>query len=77
MMVAAVMLLSCIQNPAALRSDNTFLQKFKTLDYIGPLLFVPAIVCIILALQWGNTYYPWHSPVIITLIACGGLTIPI
>ncbi|KAK0636634.1 major facilitator superfamily domain-containing protein, partial [Bombardia bombarda] len=40
-------------------------QKF---DLLGTVFLVPALVCLLLALQWGGTAYPWNSwRVILTL----------
>ncbi|KAH8734144.1 major facilitator superfamily domain-containing protein [Ilyonectria robusta] len=42
--------------------------KFKQLDPIGNFCFFPGVVCLILALQWGGTTYPWSDARIIVLI---------
>jgi predicted MFS family arabinose efflux permease len=45
--------------------------KVKQLDPIGNLVFFPGIVCLILALQWGGSVYPWKSArIIVLLILC-------
>ena len=33
----------------------------KLLDPIGNLIFVPAILCLLLALQWGGVTYAWSD----------------
>lgn len=38
-----------------------FQARFKQFDPIGTTLFIPAIVCLLLALQWGGSKYPWSS----------------
>ena len=49
-------------------------QSFRTilgkLDLIGFVLFAPAAIQFIFALEWGGTYYPWNSATIIGLF-CG------
>lgn len=42
----------------------------EKLDLTGFCLFAPAAIQLILALEWGGTYYPWDSPKIIGLF-CG------
>lgn len=49
-------------------SKLPLLTKAKRLDPLGLLFFVPSIVCLILALQWGGTSSPWSSPKIIGLL---------
>jgi MFS family permease len=50
--------------------DQTFLQRFRKLDLSGTALFIPAIICLLLALQWGGAEYPWSSAKVIGLF-CG------
>ena len=42
--------------------------KIKQLDPIGTLVFLPAIICLVLALQWGGVEYAWKNVRIIVLI---------
>jgi hypothetical protein len=44
-------------------------------DPIGTVLFVPAIICLLLALQWGGTEYAWNSGRIIALFVVFGVCI--
>ena len=43
-------------------------QKFKELDLIGNLVFVPSLTCLFMALSWAGTNYPWNSPIVIVLL---------
>ena len=44
-------------------------EKFLQMDPLGTVTILAAVVCYILALQWGGTTKPWNSsPVIGTLI---------
>jgi hypothetical protein len=50
------------------------IQKF---DPFGTVIFVPAIVCLLLALQWGGSKYPWGDGRIIALLVIFGVLISI
>ena len=51
-----------------------WLGKLKQLDPIGNLVFFPGIICLVLALQWGGTQYPWSDArIIVLLVLCGVL----
>ena len=54
---------------------QSWLRTFKNLDPIGTLVFVPAIVCLLLALQWGGVNYAWSDPRIIALFVVFGVVI--
>ncbi|ETI28885.1 hypothetical protein G647_01337 [Cladophialophora carrionii CBS 160.54] len=46
----------------------TAMSQVKRLDPIGILFFIPSIVCLILALQWGGSTYSWSAPRVIGLL---------
>ncbi|KAH0165205.1 MFS general substrate transporter, partial [Aureobasidium melanogenum] len=48
-------------------------HRIKRLDLIGASLLIPATVCLLLALQWGGTTYPWNNRRIIALFIVGGV----
>ncbi|KAI0195441.1 MFS general substrate transporter [Astrocystis sublimbata] len=58
-----------IKKPA----KEPFLQRLMHFDPIGTLIFIPAIVSLLLALQWGGTMYPWNSGRIIGLFVTFGV----
>ncbi|KAE9370450.1 MFS toxin efflux pump [Stipitochalara longipes BDJ] len=51
----------------------TITQRILKLDLIGASILVPAVVCLLLALQWGGSTYPWRSSKIIGLFVGFGL----
>jgi len=50
-------------------------EKLDRLDPIGSLFFLPGIVCLLLALEWGGSKYPWSNARIIVLFVVFGLLI--
>jgi len=57
------------------KSDLSGKQKLGQLDLPGTIVFIPAIVCLLLALQWGGSKYPWSSGRIIALFVVFGILI--
>jgi hypothetical protein len=54
--------------------DNISLsERILKLDLIGASILVPAVICLLLALQWGGSTYPWKSSKIIGLFVGFGL----
>ncbi|KAF8176240.1 major facilitator superfamily domain-containing protein [Mycena galopus ATCC 62051] len=54
----------------------TFKARLQQFDPVGSFLIIPAAVCLLLALQWGGSTYPWNSGRIIALfVVFGVLTI--
>ena len=43
------------------------------LDPFGTVVFLPGIICLLLALQWGGTTYAWNSGVIIALFVLSSI----
>lgn len=56
-------------------SGTPVLERIKQLDLIGAALLIPAIICLLLALQWGGNKYPWSNSRIIGLFIGFGLMI--
>jgi MFS family permease len=58
---------------AGSEGNLTFKERLGRLDYIGPVLFIPAMICLFLALQWGGTKYTWDSTTVIGLCVGFGM----
>ncbi|KKK23522.1 hypothetical protein P175DRAFT_0499634 [Aspergillus ochraceoroseus IBT 24754] len=53
----------------------SLLEQLRQMDLEGTALFIPGVVCLLLALQWGGTTYPWRSGRIIALFIVFGILI--
>lgn len=51
----------------------TLNQKIAQFDWAGTAVLLPGIVCLLLALQWGGSKYPWKSGRIIGLLVTFGV----
>jgi MFS family permease len=51
----------------------TWKQRMSQFDLIGTVLFIPSIVCVLIALQWGGSTYAWSNGRIIALFVVFGL----
>ncbi|EJT77821.1 aflatoxin efflux pump [Gaeumannomyces tritici R3-111a-1] len=49
------------------------MTHIKRLDPIGTMFLVPAIVSLLLALQWGGSVYAWSNPIVIALFVIFGV----
>lgn len=54
---------------------SSWKEKLNQFDPIGTAVFIPAIVCLLLALQWGGTKYAWSNGRIIALLVLFGVLI--
>lgn len=54
-----------------LAKNLTSREQISQLDPIGTLFFLPGIICLLLALQWGGVEYPWSSPRVIVCLVLG------
>lgn len=57
------------------KSKLSLNDQIKSFDLLGTFLFVPGIVSLLLALQWGGTKYPWKDGRIIALFVVFGVLI--
>ncbi|KAJ5438482.1 major facilitator superfamily domain-containing protein [Penicillium daleae] len=53
--------------------QKPILERIRQLDLVGASLLIPAIICLLLALQWGGNKYPWNNSRIIGLFVGFGL----
>lgn len=60
--------------PAAQKDKPSLKQQFAQLDPLGTVVFLPSIVCLLLALQWGGATYAWSSGRIIALLVVFSVT---
>ena len=63
-----------LKTPHLTREAVSFTQHIMRLDPLGTILFVPSIVCLVLALQWGGSQYAWNSWRIILLLVIFAVT---
>ena len=70
---AAVVLLVLQPGSSTVNSKKPILERISELDLIGASLLIPAVVCLLLALQWGGSQYPWNNSRIIGLFIGAGL----
>lgn len=54
-------------------NDKTWGALLMEFDPLGTLVFMPAIICLLLALQWGGTTYAWNNGRIIALFVLFGV----
>ena len=52
-------------------------ERIKQFDILGTIFFVPGVVCLLLALQWGGSIYPWANGRIIALFVIFGVALGI
>lgn len=50
-------------------------RQLIQLDPLGTTLFLPSVICFLLALQWGGTTYPWSHGRVIALFVVAGVLI--
>jgi MFS family permease len=66
----AIALVALFHPPVRPNEQLPLFERAKKLDIVGAFLFTPAIVMILLALQWGGNQYTWKSATIVGLF-CG------
>ncbi|KKY28642.1 putative mfs transporter [Phaeomoniella chlamydospora] len=62
--IGAICILSVLfffKNPVRKESKLTLKEKILELDLFGAMFLITAVVCLLLALQYGGTTYPWHD----------------
>lgn len=44
-----------------IKNQLTSREKLRSLDLIGTTVFLPTLICLLLALQWGGQKYAWSN----------------
>ncbi|KAH7419488.1 major facilitator superfamily domain-containing protein [Cadophora sp. MPI-SDFR-AT-0126] len=70
-LVAVIILFVFQASPS--KNKDTVRQQIKKLDPLGTTVFLPGIVCLLLALQWGGATYHWQNARIIVLFILAGI----
>ncbi|MCJ1296419.1 hypothetical protein MMC34_007985 [Xylographa carneopallida] len=55
------------------RDSTTWKEKIIRMDPVGTFFFLPCIVCLLLALQWGGVTYSWSNARVVTLLVLAGV----
>ena len=64
------------KSPARKNEESIgFKKRSKQFDPFGTAVFIPAVVSLLLALQWGGTKYPWNNWRLIVLFVVFGVLI--
>ncbi|KAH8680939.1 putative efflux pump antibiotic resistance protein [Xylariales sp. PMI_506] len=69
----AIGLILVLKTPAKPSEPVSIWEHIKRLDPLGTFFFVPSIVSLLLALEWGGSIYPWGSTQIIVLLVVFGV----
>jgi len=73
--VTFVTLFCILKLPASKKPMPSFREQLAQLDPIGTFCFIPSIVCLLLALQWGGSTYDWNDGRIIALLVLFGISL--
>ncbi|GKZ35922.1 hypothetical protein AbraIFM66950_006757 [Aspergillus brasiliensis] len=71
-LISAVVILFTFQNTQPV-IQASLREKLVGLDPLGTATFLPAIVCLLLATQWGGAQYPWGDGRIVALFVLFGV----
>ncbi|CAG8111874.1 unnamed protein product [Penicillium nalgiovense] len=66
--VTTTFVLFFFHGPHSAKKCPELLKLLSELDLINSFFFLPAIVCLLLALQWRGTQYSWNNPQIIVFL---------
>ncbi|QUC23421.1 uncharacterized protein UV8b_07662 [Ustilaginoidea virens] len=71
--VAFIILFLQLPKPPFAKKHLTLKEQVLSFDLLGTSMFIPSIVCLLLALQWGGTKYAWKDGRIIALFVVFGV----
>ncbi|PNY22485.1 HC-toxin efflux carrier TOXA [Tolypocladium capitatum] len=73
MATIAVVYFTVKHTPGREGSTKGSVEKLKHLDPLGALFLIPAVISLVLALQWGGAEYAWQSWRIVLLLVLSGV----
>lgn len=74
--VTIVLIALLLKAPPVQRKEySNAMARFLQFDPAGTVLFIPAIVCLLLALQWGGSKYAWSDGRVVALFVIFGVLI--
>ncbi|CAD0093561.1 unnamed protein product [Aureobasidium mustum] len=59
--------------PPAVKAAPTWRGKLAQLDPLGFILIAPSVICLLFAIEWGGSRYPWNSGQVIALFVVFGI----
>lgn len=59
--VSFVVIVLFFPDPRRKMNKDPWGERIRQFDPVGTAIFMPAIICLLLALQWGGTTYAWSS----------------
>lgn len=68
-----LIILFFLHAPSLSTTTTTLKRQLIRLDPLGTALFLPCVICFLLALQWGGTTYSWNNGRIIALFVLSGV----
>ncbi|KAJ5519156.1 Major facilitator superfamily domain general substrate transporter [Penicillium expansum] len=71
--VTFIFLLCFYHSPPKAKSTLSLREQIQQFDIIGTIFFIPSIICLLLALQWGGSVYEWNNGKIIALFVVFGV----
>ncbi|KAL1984919.1 hypothetical protein VTN96DRAFT_8578 [Rasamsonia emersonii] len=76
-LVAAVFISFFFTNPGQYTPGKAveWKNRLREFDVLGTALLLPAVICVLLALQWGGSQYPWKDGRIIAFFVLFGVLI--
>ncbi|KAL8668833.1 MAG: hypothetical protein Q9224_007773, partial [Gallowayella concinna] len=69
---AVLIIFFLVKIPSPEKAASTSGEKIKQLDLLVNVFFFPAVVCLLLSLQWGGSKYEWNNGRIIALLVLFG-----
>lgn len=75
--IAVVLVLWMLRLSPPEKSTLSLKEKMIRMDPLGNLFFAPAIVCLLLALQWAGSTYEWRNGRIIALFVLFGVLLAV